>query len=200
MHDGFVTVEWLGSWGRLRAYEPTIQQIEAAAPRLASFYNDPYNRDMMTNDEGITPDDVVEEYLAMPDEGGRGFLLDCNDELVGDADLRNPGDGIAEFAIMLGDKRFHGRGFGLRFAVMIHLATFRHLSMVRLYATIRPHNRPSLRMFEKLGYAIDDSSEARAYAELPDDVCLSIDRRQFEALHGGVFNEIQSEMRLQPSP
>jgi len=34
---------------RLCAIEPTVDEVRTAAPALASFYNDPYNRQMMAN-------------------------------------------------------------------------------------------------------------------------------------------------------
>ena len=43
------TVEWQSVAETLRAFEPSAAELVRAAPTLAAFYNDRYNRAMMSN-------------------------------------------------------------------------------------------------------------------------------------------------------
>ena len=66
---------------------------------------------------------------------------------------------------------------------MIHAFGFRTLGLARIYASIVPANVASRRVFEKLGYRVDDSPTARDFADEPGDVVMSIDRATFERVH-----------------
>jgi RimJ/RimL family protein N-acetyltransferase len=55
------------------------------------------------------------------------------------------------------------------------------LGLERLYMSVIPANAASRRLFEKLGYEIDDSADARDYADEETDVTMSIARAPFEA-------------------
>jgi RimJ/RimL family protein N-acetyltransferase len=67
---------------------------------------------------------------------------------------------------------------------MLHAFAFRALGLARLYVTIVPENGASLRVFAKLGYGDDASETARAFADDPRDVSLSLARDSFERAHG----------------
>jgi hypothetical protein len=56
--------------------------------------------------------------------------------------------------------------------------------------TIIPANRGSLRLFEKLGYQRDQSPQARAYIDEPDDVTMSLGRGDFQRLHAGAVRQL----------
>src|SRR5437868_8393775 len=75
----------------LRAIEPTPGEARVAAPVVASFYNDPYNRRMMANTVTMSPEDVVSSFAELRADGGRPFLLYAGERLVGDGDLRHLG-------------------------------------------------------------------------------------------------------------
>jgi hypothetical protein len=53
----------------------------------------------------------------------------------------------------------------------------------------------SRRVFEKLGYRVDDSPAARAYADEPDDITLVVERAAFEAHHAAALAQIRSAIR-----
>src|SRR4051812_13022999 len=102
---------------RLRAIEPTPDELAAAAPALAAFYDDPHNRRMLANTVTLTPEEVIASYADLRATGGRPFLLFTGDRLVGDGDLRHldiTGDGQArpdgrtetsgEIAVLVGDR------------------------------------------------------------------------------------------------
>ena len=72
---------------------------------------------------------------------------------------------------------------------------FTQLGLERVYASVAPDNAASRRVFEKLGYALDASAAARAYADDPDDVTLALDRPAFERSHAAQIAEIQIAMR-----
>ncbi|HPH66563.1 MAG TPA: GNAT family N-acetyltransferase [Kofleriaceae bacterium] len=176
--------------GVLHAIEPTAADIELHAAQLAVAYNDPYNAALMGNTEAMTAADVVTHYATMNASGARQFHLFVDDDLVGDADLRDieTGAGAAEFAFMIADRKRQGRGLGTYFALMIHHFAFAPPSeygvgLERIYAAIVPANTGSRRVFEKLGYRIDDSAAARERADEPSDIVMVIDRATFVAQH-----------------
>ena len=125
-------------------------------------------------------------------EGGRNFLLNFEGKLMGDADLRNvdPAKHTAELAILIGERSVQGRGFSTRFALMLHALAYTALGLERIYVTIIPANRGSLRLFEKLGYQRDDSPAARSYIDADDDVTMSFGREDFLRLHGDAVRQL----------
>lgn len=169
---------------RLRAIEPTPDELAAAAPALAAFYDDPHNRLMLANTVTLTPAEVIASYEDLRATGGRPFLLFTGDRLVGDGDLRHldtTGDEKSgEIAVLVGDRAVQGRGLGTRFAVMLHAFAFQVLDLTKVYASILPANVASLRLFTRLGYLPDDSPAARAFADEPGDVTLAVTRARFE--------------------
>jgi len=180
-------IRWSAEHGRgpevLRAVEPTLGEIRAAAPALASFYNDPYNRRMMANTTSLSPEDVIASLADLGAGGGRPFLLYAGERLVGDGDLRHLGvrAGAGEVAVLVGDRAIQGRGLGTRFTALLHAFAFQVLGLERLYASVLPSNEPSLRLFARLGHAPDTSEAARSFADEPGDVTLSVSRATFES-------------------
>jgi RimJ/RimL family protein N-acetyltransferase len=196
---------------RLLAIEPTGDELAAAAPALAAFYNDPHNRRMLANTITLTPPDVIASYEELRAAGGRPFLLFAGDRLVGDGDLRHldavevdPDEAArktaakktkaGEVAILVGERTTQGRGLGTRFAVMLHAFAFRVLELEQIYASILPANAVSLRLFTRLGYLPDASPAARAFADEPDDVTLAVTRARFETATAATL----AEVRLHP--
>ena len=191
-------VSWRGPDGLTLAFEPTRQEVAAAAPALSRYYNDSHNRAMMAHGEDMSPEDVVEHYDSVWGEGGRNFLLDIDGTLMGDADLRHVdmATRTAEFAIMIGQRATQGRGLGTRFALMLHALAFGALGLESIYITIIPANKASQRLFEKIGYQLDASAAARAYIDEEDDITMSFSRDQFQRLHGTVGAGMVMERRV----
>lgn len=186
------SAEWRCDGALLCAREPTEAETREAAPKLAAFYNEPHNRRMLANTVALTGDDVVSFYGELRGAAGHPLLLWRDDALVGDADLRRI-DGAArtgEFAILVGERTWHGRGLGTRFATMAHLFAFAALGLERIYVSIVADNAASARMLAKLGYRPDDGPVARGYADEPADVTMSLDHVAFEAACGGSLSAI----------
>jgi hypothetical protein len=83
-------VECLDAQVRLRAFEPTPDEVRAAAVQLSSYYNDEHNRAMLTNDNrhvGRGGDGPLHRVART--RGDRLFLLERDGVLVGDADFRH---------------------------------------------------------------------------------------------------------------
>lgn len=173
-------LEWTGPPGRLLAIEPKLADIVAAAPALAAGWNDSHNAAMMGHDEPFSEEEVVAHHEDLMAEGGRPFLLWRDGELVGDADLRGFDGGGAEMALMIAARAAQGRGLGTRFAVMVHMFGFLVLGLERIYVAVAPQNTASLRLFEKLGHHVDGGPAARAYADDPADVVLSVEVEALE--------------------
>jgi RimJ/RimL family protein N-acetyltransferase len=185
------SVEWTRATETLRVLEPDDAQVLALAPQLALYYNDPYNRAMMAHTQEMSTTDVVEHYALLRAEQGRPLLLFAGGRLVGDADLRGIGGGRAELAIMIGDRALQGRGLGTAFGVMAHALAFRALGLTRTCVSILPENAASRRLFERLGYVLDDSPAARAIADEPTDITMSLERARFEKTHAPALAELR---------
>jgi RimJ/RimL family protein N-acetyltransferase len=175
--------------GRLRVFEPTPAEVQAAAPLLAVFYNDSYNSAMLTNERELTVAEVVETFQSMRADGDRPFLLEQDGELMGDADFRNIEGPEAEFAILIGHRAQQSRGLGTRYAAMMHVAALRVFSFHRIYGAVIPANIASRRMLEKLGYHVDKSPRAASFAETEDDIVMSIDLAQFERANADLLTQ-----------
>lgn len=206
-------VEHRSNGERLLAIEPTADELAAAAPALAAFYDDPHNRRMLANTITLTPADVITSYDELRASGGRPFLLFAGDRLVGDGDLRHlsadvDGDEAAnhdartkktgEIAILVGDRTSQGRGLGTRLAVMLHAFAFHVLDLAQIYASILPANAVSLRLFARLGYLPDDSPAARAFADEPDDITLAVTRARFESTAAAALADARLYPRIAP--
>lgn len=183
---------WNATDGHLEAREPTAPEVQAVAARLASWYNDTHNRSMMANTCAMDEAEVCEHFAQVWQQGGRTFLLYAEGRLMGDADLRHidPATRSAEFAILVGERQVQGRGFGTRFALMLHALAFTTLALERIYVAIIPANRGSLRLFEKLGYQRDDGPAARAYIDDDDDITMSFARDNFLRRHGATLRQL----------
>jgi RimJ/RimL family protein N-acetyltransferase len=198
--DALWALEWRSEDELLMAIEPTDQEIAGAAPDLAAYYNDRHNRQMMGHeDEPFTAAAVATYYRELRAGGGRPFLLQRGRaeerSLVGDADLRNIEDGVAEVAIMIGGRQVQGRGLGTRYATMLHVFAFRVLGLERLYISVVPANAASRRLFGKLGYEIDDSPEARELIDEETDLTLSVSRARFEGICAASLREVRAHRR-----
>jgi len=187
----------MGRWGAkgygaLRVSEPSDDEVRVVAPRLAGFYNEPHNRRLLANTVQLTAADVAEFHAQVRAGGGRTLLLWRGDQLMGDADFRHVDltAGSAEFAILIGDRAAQGQGLGTRFATMAHALAFAALPLGRVYVSIVAGNVGSLRLFEKLGYQPDDSPAARAGADDPSDVTLSVTEAAFRAARAADLPDI----------
>jgi RimJ/RimL family protein N-acetyltransferase len=186
-------LEWPTPAGALVALEPSPDEVSPLAARLAAAYNDPHNAPLLGHTAELSPADVLDHYRSLAEAGGRSFLLYRDGALAGDGDLRGIEGGAAEFAFLIADPAAQGRGLGTRFAIMIHALAFGPLALERIYASVIPANTGSRRVFEKLGYTVDEREAARAYGD-DGDVVLSIDRATFERAHGAAA----AEVRIQP--
>ena len=188
-------IDWNTDVGRLEALELTVDDVVTYAGQLAAGYNHPSNAELMGHAEPISPDEVVEHYAEMLEDGARAFLLLRDGDFAGDADLRRIRDGAAEFAFMIGAPSAQGKGLGTRYATMIHAFGFQTIGLHHIYASIVPHNVASRRVFEKLGYVVDASPTARTFADEPGDVVMAIDRATFEATNQAALAQIRIAQR-----
>jgi [ribosomal protein S5]-alanine N-acetyltransferase len=188
-------IEWTTDVGTLLAIEAQLTDVAAHVVDLAAGYNEPENARLMGHVEPISKSEVLEHYALLLDEGARPFLLCLDGKLVGDADLRGLRDGAAEFAFMIASRDQQGKGLGTKFAIMLHAYAFGTLGLNRVYASIVPKNHASRRVFEKLGYTLDDSAEARAFADEAGDVTMVIDRKTFERAHRAALAQLSIAVR-----
>jgi RimJ/RimL family protein N-acetyltransferase len=183
-------------WGTLTAVEPTPDEVAHHVAALVEAYNHPCNAPLLGHTMHLDAQDVLDHYASLRAGGAHPFLLLDSGELAGDGDLRNFDGGAAELAFLIAAPGAQGKGLGTRFAIMLHAVAFTRLDLDRVYASIVPANTASRRVFEKLGYTDDDSPAARAFADAPDDVVMSIDRATFLAAHAAAMAELRISWRI----
>jgi len=188
-------IEWTTDVGTLAAIEPKLTDVVAHAAELAAGYNEPQNARLMGHSEPLSEMEVVEHYTSLWAEGAHAFLLYVDSQLVGDADLRGIRGGVAEFAFMIGRPARQRRGLGTKFAVMVHACGFARLGLERVYVSIVPKNQASRRVFEKLGYKVDEGTEARAFADEAEDLTMVIKHIDFERLWTPMLAEIRTAVQ-----
>ena len=195
MPNALFEVEYQDAQNLLRAFEPSLDEVRAAAARLSGFYNDEHNRVMLTHEDDMSAEEVVEYYGESREDGDRLFLLEQDGVLIGDADFRNVDAESAEYAIMIGARDLQGRGLGRRFTTMLHAWAFRGLGLDRVYVTILPANAASVRLFEQLGYEPDSSLRARSLIDEQSDVTLSVQLSAFELQHKAMMDRARYGLR-----
>jgi RimJ/RimL family protein N-acetyltransferase len=195
-----IEIEWLRPRLLLLARQVSATTVKAHAARLAAWYNDPSNQRMLGNTETMDEQGVVEHVAELIRAGGVPFLLLCNGEVVGDADLRKVERDEAEFAVMVGDHARQGRGLGTSFSIMLHAYAFETLKLRNMFLSIHPQNAAARRCYDKLGYRLDTSTAARAHLDQPTDVAMSLKREDFQRLHGHAMGRIEMGQAATSAP
>ena len=195
MSAALYDVEYRDGQTLLRAFEPNPDEVRAAAAQLSSYYNDEHNRAMLTHEDDMSVEEVVAHYTESRERGDRLFLIEQDGVVVGDADFRHFDSESAEYAIMIGARNLQGRGLGRKFTTMLHAWALREMGLARVYVTILPANRASIRLFEQLGYGPDQSLRARSLIDEESDVTLSVERLAFEKQHGATMDGVRFAVR-----
>lgn len=171
-------------WGTLTLREPAPADVDRYADVLVRAYNDPKNAPLLGHEDEIDRDEVIEHYAELAEDEAHAFMLFEGDRLVGDGDLRGISDGAAELAFLIASPSEQGKGIGTKLALLLTTFGFRVLELDTIFASVVPENVASRRVFEKLGYWLDDSARARGFADVPGDLVFALDRAAFERLHG----------------
>jgi len=187
-------VDWTTPAGELLVLEPRLDEVAEHVRILAAAYNDPHNAPLLGHEVKLSETEVLDHYESLLDQGAHPFLLYRDGELVGDGDIRGIRAFAGEFAFLIASPSTQGQGLGTKFATMIHTFAWAQLPVETLYASIVPENIASRRVFEKLGYVLDTSPAAMAYAD-DGDVTMSIDRETFERLHAAEMAQIRIAVR-----
>lgn len=184
-------IQWsVSDLGELRAVKCDLKLLQLHSNWLAQCYNEPYNQEMMGNSQCFTSENVIEYYQESWQKGNLMFLLFVGDEIVGDADYRNCSKGCAEFVIMIGSRNWQGKSLGTNFGIMLHHFAFDFFQFKKIYSTILPQNKVSIKLFNKLGYSIDNTPAAKKFADSDVDLCFSISDNQFNNRYSNLLNTI----------
>jgi RimJ/RimL family protein N-acetyltransferase len=187
-------IDWTTPHGELMAYEPRLDEVAQHVRVLAAAYNDAHNAPLLGHTQALAESDVMDHYESLLGQAAHPFLLFADGALAGDGDIRGIAGGAGEFAFMIAAPSAQGKGLGTRFATMLHAFAFTHLPLERVYASIVPANTASRRVFDKLGYTVDDSAAARGYAD-DGDVAMVIDKATFTRQHAAAMAQIRIAMR-----
>jgi RimJ/RimL family protein N-acetyltransferase len=192
-----VRLAWSREGRSFEALEPDADLVERHADTLRAWYNAAENASMMTGSGTMTREDVLDFWRGLREGAGRGFLSFVDGDLVGDMDIRNVRGRAGEFAIMIGAAATKGRGLGKVLGQMIHVHAFRDLDLERVYVCPRTDNTRVLRLEAFLGYAPDDSAEARVYGA-GEVGCrtYSLSAAAFRERHAVAWRDVAMERRL----
>ena len=132
--------------------------VSDCTDRYLSWLLDPDNRLKLGNLDGInTLDDLMHSVSERhSDPSCRLLGIFCGSTHVGNLQARLSSDDTCILSILIGDKRYRGRGLGR--AAMESFLSNRSLlpscvGKVSYYACINSLNPSSLRLFESLGFA-----------------------------------------------
>lgn len=95
--------------------------------------------------------------LCLKEEPAKNFAIEYEGQLVGVAGLTLKSDVerlSAEIGYWLGEP-FWNKGIATRTVQLITEYGFESLELIRLYATVFEHNRPSMRVLEKCGFELE---------------------------------------------
>lgn len=136
----------------LRAYEV------GDALAVARWYNNAaVTHFMFTGQQPLTPEAAKEKIESEVKDSGNVVLIACDKKtkkaigLVGLYGI-HPASRRAEMRILIGERAFHGKGYGTELSELINFYGFDRLNLNRIYLGYTADNKGAGRAYEKAGY------------------------------------------------
>lgn len=122
--------------------------------------------------------------------GGVHLAIDTLDgRHIGNIDLRDvqPENRTAEIGIMIGDKRYWGRGYGSDALRTLARFAFRQMNLQRVYLRTYEFNARGQRAFAKAGFTLEGRLRRHVYVDgrYWDVLVMGLLREEFEAQEPG---------------
>lgn len=158
---------WIGKRLYFRALEKS--DLKGA---YFQWFNDQKVTRYMYN--GMFPNSVrrMKSFFAEIEAGKHVVFAICdkrNDRHIGNIGIHRIGwrEGIGEYGIIIGDKRYHGKGYGEEATRMVLDYIFRRAGLRRVWLGVHAGHRSAIHIYRKLGFKI----EGRLRKEILTDGC-----------------------------
>jgi RimJ/RimL family protein N-acetyltransferase len=126
------------------------------ADRSYKWFADPeITRYLPLAGKGKLPMDAIREFIERVRGSDRPELavsIEVEGEYVGCGGLRNIDSESAELSIVIGERRFQGRGIAHEAAILLLGHAFDTLCMKTVWLIVRGDNQRALKLFERLGF------------------------------------------------
>ncbi|HTC93943.1 MAG TPA: GNAT family N-acetyltransferase [Terriglobales bacterium] len=129
------------------------------ADRSYKWFADPeITRYLPLAGKGKLPMDAIREFIARvsgSDRPEQAVSIEAEGEYIGCGGLRNIDGESAEFSIVIGERRFQGRGIAHEAAMLLLRHAFDTLGLKTVWLMVRADNQRALKLFERLGFVRD---------------------------------------------
>ena len=99
------------------------------------------------------PDKEVDKYFQniLKSKKDRHFLITLNEMVIGHISLAKRRNGWYETQIVIGEKKYWGKGYGSK-AIDIIIKKAKRLGISKIYLEVRPTNIRAIRAYENCGF------------------------------------------------
>jgi len=126
------------------------------ADRSYKWFADPeVTRYLPLAGKGELPMDAIREFIERvrrSDSQELAVSIEVEGEYVGCGGLRNIDSESAELSIVIGERRFEGRGIAHEAAMLLLRHAFDTLGLKTVWLIVRADNQRALKLFERLGF------------------------------------------------
>lgn len=152
------------------ANDPEITQYLALYLPLTEIEEEKWLEDLVTKRKGS---DVV---LAIEDIKSRKLIGNCGLHRI------DPKNHDAIFGITIGDKKYHGRGYGTEAAKLIIDYGFNQLNLHRIGSSVYDFNPRSLNLHKALGFKEEGKLRKKQFknGEYHDEILLGLLKEEWK--------------------
>jgi RimJ/RimL family protein N-acetyltransferase len=126
------------------------------ADRSYKWFADPeITRYLPLAGRGKLPMDAIREFIVRvsgSDSPEVAVSIETEGEYIGCGGLRNIDSESAELSIIIGERRFQGRGIAHEAAMLLLGHAFHTLGLKTVWLIVRGDNQRALKLFERLGF------------------------------------------------
>ena len=102
----------------------------------------------------------LQDVLQRPNEKRFAICVDDDHQYVGNVQLTDINQGVAQFHIFIGEVVYHGMGIGTKATSLMLDYAFSVLGLNAVYLFVNKNNAVAIKMYENCGfYKLEESSE-----------------------------------------
>ncbi|MBU1092329.1 GNAT family N-acetyltransferase [Patescibacteria group bacterium] len=98
-------------------------------------------------------DAEIEKYFSgmVSSKTDHHFMIDLDQKTIGHISLNKRKDKTYETQIVIGYKKYWGKGYGVK-AIKLLLTKAKRLAITKIYLEVRPENIRAIKTYEKVGF------------------------------------------------
>jgi len=104
------------------------------------------------------------------------FIITLDKIVVGHISLNKRKNGWYETQIVIGDKKYRGKGYGAR-AIKLLLKKAKDTGINKVYLEVRPNNTRAIKAYEKCGFQIVDLIKHHRNKQLPETLRMELKKK-----------------------